>query len=114
MTVLIVHCTCPDAETADRLAHALVEERLAACVGRLPGMRSVYRWEGAIEQADEVLLLIKTTKDRFEALAARVAELHPYELPELIAVEVRAGLPGYLGWIAAETTPQPHAAPRSR
>ena len=104
MPVLLAYCTCPDADSAEAIAHALVEERLAACVSRLPGVRSTYRWQGSVEQADEVLLLIKTTADRLDALTARLRALHPYELPELIAVEVRAGLPAYLDWVAAETS----------
>lgn len=111
MPVLLAYCTCPDAESARAIALALVEERLAACVNQLPGVRSTYRWQGSVEQADEVLLLIKTTADRLDALTARLRRLHPYELPELIAVEVRAGLPAYLDWVAAETstTPETHA-----
>ena len=105
MPVLLAYCTCPDATSADTIARALVAERLAACVSRLPGVQSTYRWQGAIEQADEVLLLIKTTADRLDAMTARLRVLHPYELPELIAVEVRAGLPAYLDWVATETTP---------
>ncbi|MCF7223282.1 divalent-cation tolerance protein CutA [Marilutibacter chinensis] len=106
--VLLVHCTCPDDASAARLAEALVEERLAACVSRLPGLRSTYRWQGTIEQADEVLLLIKTRADRLEALAARVQALHPYELPELVAVEARGGLAPYLQWVAEQTrSPDP-------
>lgn len=109
MPVLLVHCTCPDDASAARLAEALVEERLAACVSRLPGLRSTYRWQGAIEQADEVLLLIKTTADRMDALVARVRALHPYELPELVAVEAHAGLAPYLQWVAEQTRPpDPH------
>ena len=105
MSVLVAYCTCPDAASADAIAQALVAERLAACVNRLPGVRSTYRWQGAVEQADEVLLLIKTTAARVDALAARLRQLHPYELPELVAVEARAGLPDYLQWVAASTTP---------
>ena len=104
MSVLVAYCTCPDAGSADAIARALVEERLAACVNVLPGVRSTYRWQGAVEQADEVLLLIKTTADRLDALAGRLRSLHPYELPELVAVEARAGLPAYLEWVAASTT----------
>ncbi|GAB3350439.1 divalent-cation tolerance protein CutA [Lysobacter tyrosinilyticus] len=104
MSVLLAYCTCPDTASADRIARALVAERLAACVNRLPGVQSTYRWQGAVEQADEVLLLIKTTADRLDAMTARLRVLHPYELPELIAVEVRAGLPAYLDWVATETT----------
>jgi periplasmic divalent cation tolerance protein len=103
MPIRLVYCTCPDAATGQRIADALVGERLAACVNLLPGVTSVYRWQGQVEQASEILLLIKTTADRFEALSARVLELHPYELPEVIAVEVRAGLPAYLDWVAAQT-----------
>jgi periplasmic divalent cation tolerance protein len=106
VTVLVCYCTCPDAASAERLARALVEERLAACVNLLPGVHSIYRWQGAIEQAGEVLLLVKTTRARLDALAARVRALHPHELPELIAVEAAGGLPGYLDWVAAES----HAA----
>ena len=105
MPVLLAYSTCPDAASAEAVARALVDERLAACVNQLPGLRSTYRWQGQIEQADEVLLLIKTTADRLDALTARLRELHPYELPELIAVEVRAGLPAYLDWVAAEHRP---------
>ncbi|KAB8198285.1 divalent cation tolerance protein CutA [Lysobacter maris] len=108
-SVLLVHCSCPDDASAERLAQALVEERLAACVSRLPGVRSTYRWQDAIEQADEVLLLIKTTAERMDALSERVRALHPYELPELVAVEVRTGLAPYLQWVAGQTRlPDPH------
>jgi periplasmic divalent cation tolerance protein len=103
MTVRIVFCTCPDTASAERIADALVGESLAACVNLLPAVTSVYRWQGQVERASEIQLLIKTTAGRLEALGARVAELHPYELPELIAVEARAGLPAYLDWVAAQT-----------
>ena len=86
------------------LAKALVDERLAACVNLLPGMTSVYRWRDAVETTDEVQLIIKTTAARLPALAARLAELHPYELPELLAVQAAAGLPAYLAWVTAETS----------
>ena len=104
MSVLVVFCTCPDEASAARIAHALVEERLAACVNRVPGLRSTYRWRGAVHEDSEVLLVIKTGEDRFEALRERVVALHPYELPELIAVKVAAGLAPYLRWVVAETT----------
>lgn len=103
MPALLVYCTCPDAGVADRLARALVEARLAACVNALPGVRSTYRWQDQLEQADEVLLLIKTSRDRLDALTARLRELHPYELPEVLAVEASAGLPAYLEWVAQQT-----------
>jgi periplasmic divalent cation tolerance protein len=110
MTVLLACSTCPDAATASAIARTLVDERLAACVSQLPGVASTYRWQGQVETASEVLLLIKTTGERMEALGARLRELHPYELPELVAVEVRAGLPDYLSWVAAQTSsPDPSA-----
>jgi periplasmic divalent cation tolerance protein len=103
MPVMIVYCTCPDAASAEMLSHALVSERLAACVNALPGVRSIYRWQGRIETADEVLLLIKTTDERLPALIERVHALHPNELPEVVAVEVSGGLAPYLHWVAEQT-----------
>ncbi len=103
MPVSLILSTCPDADTAQRLARILVEERLAACVSLLPGAVSTYRWQGRVEQAAEVQLLAKTPADRRDALMARLAELHPYELPEILAVETAAGLPAYLDWVTAET-----------
>lgn len=100
---LLCLCSCPDQATAARIAGTLVDERLAACVNLLPGMQSVYRWQGRIEQAGEVLLLAKTTSQGFAGLRDRIVSLHPYELPEVIAVEIADGLPAYLDWIAAET-----------
>jgi periplasmic divalent cation tolerance protein len=102
-SALLCLATCPDAETAARIARVLVEERLAACVNRVPGITSTYRWQGQIHEDAEVLLLIKTTHARFEALRARLVELHPYELPELVAVGIADGLPAYLDWLAHET-----------
>ena len=102
-SVLLVHCTCPDATTADALAQVLVAERLAACVNVLPGVRSTYRWQGHVEHGDEVLMLIKTTADRLDALVARVTALHPAELPEVLAVEAAGGLTPYLHWVAEQT-----------
>lgn len=103
MSALLVFCTCPDEATAERIAQALVEARLAACVSRSP-VRSVYRWEEAVETADEVQLVIKTTRGRFDALERVLRELHPYELPEILAVEAAAGLAGYLDWIGDSVT----------
>jgi periplasmic divalent cation tolerance protein len=103
--ILICYCTCPDAASAARIAEALVGERLAACVNQLPGVRSVYRWQGNVERAGEVLLLAKTTADRLDGFVARVRELHPHELPEVIAVEAAGGLPPYLDWVAEQTRP---------
>lgn len=109
MTALLVITTLPDAASAQTLASALVDRRLAACVSLLAPCRSVYRWQGQIEQADEVPLLIKTTRVRYAALEAAIRDLHPYELPEIIAVPVERGLPAYLDWVAAETHEAPEA-----
>lgn len=103
MDVRLVFCTCPDTLTAQSLAHHLVEQRLAACVNLLPPMQSVYRWQGQIEQAQEVQLLIKTCADRLDALSAAIVQQHPYELPEILVVSPDAGLPAYLDWIRAQT-----------
>lgn len=102
MTVLACLTTCPDAETAERIAEALVGEGLAACVNLLPGVTSIYRWQGVVERSAEVLLVIKTTESGFAALRDRLVELHPYELPELIAVQVGLGLAAYLDWVREE------------
>ena len=101
--VRLVLSTCPDPETADTIAQALVGERLAACVNVLPGVTSTYRWQGAVERGGEVLLLIKTTAARQDALIARLQALHPYELPEAVAVEAQGGLAPYLHWVAEQT-----------
>lgn len=105
MTALLCLCTCPDTATGERIARTLVEDRLAACVNLLPGVVSIYRWQGRLQRDAEVLLLIKTTRDRYPALQARLPLLHPYELPELLAVEAADGLPAYLHWLAAATRP---------
>ncbi|MFT4249683.1 MAG: divalent-cation tolerance protein CutA [Pseudomonas sp.] len=99
----LLFSTCPDAASAERIAHALVSERLAACVTRLPGARSTYRWQDRVEQGEEIQLLIKTTAARLDAAIARLQALHPYALPEAIALPVGTGLPTYLAWIDAET-----------
>ncbi len=95
----IVLCTVPDEATARQIASALVAERLAACVNIVPGITSVYRWKGAIETATELLLIIKTTAAAYLRLQDRILGLHPYELPEIIAVSLDQGLPEYLAWI---------------
>ena len=103
MDTLLVMTHLPDRASAERLAQVLVERRIAACVNMLAPCRSVYHWQGRIETADEVPMLIKTTGARFAALEQAIHEFHPYELPELIAVPIARGLPAYLDWIAAET-----------
>lgn len=97
----LVLSTCPDAATAAAIADALVDGGHAACVNILPGLRSVYKWQGVRESADEHLLLIKTTGAAYPALEQAITALHPYELPEIIAVPLAAGSPGYLQWISA-------------
>ncbi|TAL87761.1 MAG: divalent-cation tolerance protein CutA [Rhodanobacter sp.] len=98
-TVLMCFCTCPDERSARVLAEALVGERLATCINQLPGVRSIYRWQGKVCSDHEVLLLIKTSAACFEALSARLLELHPYDLPELIAIPLELGHPAYLAWL---------------
>jgi periplasmic divalent cation tolerance protein len=97
--VLLCYCSCPNADTAQQLADALVGEALAACVNRIPGIHSTYRWKGEVTTDAEELLLIKTTASRLEALKERVLALHPYELPELMAVPVEHGHAAYLDWV---------------
>jgi periplasmic divalent cation tolerance protein len=96
---LLALCTCPDEASAAHVARALVDERLAACVSRVPGLTSTYRWEGKVEEQAEHLLIIKTTTARLPALRERVVALHPYDVPELIALPFADGLPAYLGWL---------------
>lgn len=100
---LLVFTNLPDRETALALAQVLVERRLAACVNVLGGCTSVYRWKGDLERADEVPVVIKTRLSRYAELEAAICEIHPYELPEIIAVPVMHGLPEYLDWVAEET-----------
>lgn len=109
MRALLVFCTCPDLATAECLAQALVAQRLAACVAIGAAQHSVYRWNGAVERAGEVPLTIKTAADRFEAVRDAILAGHPYELPEILAVEAAAGLDRYLDWIGASTRPDADA-----
>jgi periplasmic divalent cation tolerance protein len=100
---LVVLVTAPTPERAAEIARAVVEERLAACGNVVPGLRSIYRWEGKVQEDAEALLVLKTTRARLDALRDRVLALHPYEVPEVIALPVEAGSAPYLAWIAAET-----------
>jgi periplasmic divalent cation tolerance protein len=102
-SAIVVLVTAPTPERAAELARTLVEERLAACGNVVPGLRSIYRWQGRVEEEGEALLLLKTTRARFEALRDRVLALHPYQVPEVIALPVEAGSAKYLEWIAGET-----------
>jgi periplasmic divalent cation tolerance protein len=103
VTALLVLTNLPDRVAAEALASELVAARLAACVNVLAPCRSVYRWQGVIETADEVPLLIKTSSERYAALEATIRERHPYSLPEVIALPIIHGLPEYLAWIASTT-----------
>ena len=103
MRTLAVFMTAPSEETAAHIARSLVENRLAACVQVLPGIISFYRWEGKIEEAPEWLILAKTTAERFDELKAKVESAHPYEVPEIVAVEIASGAQKYLKWIEEET-----------
>ena len=105
MTAIIALCTCPDEPTGERIAAALVEGRLAACVNRIAGVVSTYRWQGKVCRDEEQLLIIKTTHERFDALRERILALHPYELPEVIALDVAAAHAPYLAWIEAQVQP---------
>jgi len=101
--VCVALTTCPDEGTARRIASALVDERLAACVNIVPDVTSVYRWEGAVETAPECLLLVKTRRERLEDVRRRLEELHPYHLPEFVALPVEGGSSAYLRWVVEET-----------
>jgi periplasmic divalent cation tolerance protein len=101
--IMMVFSTAPDAGTAERIARALVEEGLAACVNRIPGLRSTYLWGGAIHDEEEILMIAKTTAARLPALRERLVALHPYELPEVVAVQLVDGHHPYLRWVAAAT-----------
>ena len=103
--VRIAFITAPDLETATGIARALVEERLVACVNLVPGIRSIYRWEGAVEEDAEVLLVVKTRSARCAALAARVQDLHPYDVPEVIELPAVGGSDAYLDWVRRESAP---------
>ena len=105
MDTLLVITNLPDRGSAAKLAHALLDQRLAACINILSPCRSLYRWKGAIEDAEEYPLLIKTTRSRYLELEAAIRAGHPYELPEIIAVHLSAGLPAYFEWVDAQTRP---------
>lgn len=103
LSPLIILCTCTDRTTAERIAETVVSERLAACVNIAPGLTSIYRWEGQIQREAELLLLIKTRQAVYPQLEARIRELHPYQVPEIIALPIQAGSAAYLDWIADST-----------
>ena len=103
METLLILTNCPDEESANAIALALVESKLAACVNILPRMQSIYRWQGVVESATEIPLFIKSTVTNYPALEAAIRERHPYDVPEIIALPIQAGLPAYLNWVTAET-----------
>ena len=101
--VVLALTTVPDEAVAESLARALVEEKLAACVSIVPGVRSIYSWQGAVSDDRELLCVIKTARDRCDALAARLRELHPYDVPELLVVGPERGATAYCDWVLAMT-----------
>jgi periplasmic divalent cation tolerance protein len=101
--IVVVFVTCPNRRAAERIGRTLVEEHLAACANILQGLTSIYRWEGKVCRDPEVLVLLKTRRSCFPALARRVRELHPYSVPEIVALPVALGSPAYLAWVAAST-----------
>jgi len=104
--VLLVVTTLPDRATAERIAEALVTARVAACVNVLAECTSIYRWQGRVERAGEVPMLIKTTREAYARLEETLRTLHPYDVPEIVALPVTAGLPAYLDWVTQETKEQ--------
>ena len=107
MSALLVLTNLPDRGSAEKLAEALVAQRLAACVNILGPCRSIYRWKDAVQREDEHLMLIKTSSERYATLEQAIRAAHPYELPEIVAVPIERGLPAYLDWVAAETAGKP-------
>jgi len=103
MELVFAYITAGSPEEAKRIGRALVEERLAACINILPGMISIYRWQGAVETAEEAVLIAKTRADLFERLTARVKELHGYEVPCVVELRVGRGNPDYLAWLERES-----------
>lgn len=103
----LVLSTCPDAESAERIAAALVNAGLAACVNIVPAIRSIYTWQGKLQKEEEYLLVIKTHLGRYAELQAAIIREHPYELPEIVCLAIETGLPDYLAWIGSSV----HASP---
>ena len=99
---IVVLSTCASAEDAEKIARRLIELRVAACVNVLAGARSFYRWDGAIQDSGEWLLIIKTSRTRFDSLRAELERLHSYEVPEIVALPILDGAPNYLNWLEAE------------
>ena len=102
-SIYLVLSTVDDEQEAARLANVLVEERLAACVNIVPGLTSIYRWEGEVQREQEYLMVVKTSEDRLEELEFRLADLHPYDTPEIVSIPVVSGNEAYLEWVREET-----------
>jgi len=109
--VLLVLCACPKRAEAERFSRSLVAEKAAACIHILPAGRSVYRWQGAVETAEECTLLVKTTAAAYPRLERRIREWHEYDLPEIVAFPAATGLAGYLDWVRASVTADAGGAP---
>ena len=107
MKAILVFTTADTEERARSMAAALVEAGEAACVSIVPGVRSIYRWEGEVCDEGEWLLLIKTAEEKFEAVRSRIRQLHSYQIPEVIALPIEAGDPDYLGWLRAQVVSDP-------
>ena len=105
--MLMVFTTFANADDAARVVRVLVEERLIACGNLLPGVRSLYRWQGAVADQPEVMVLMKTRKQDWTALMSRLHEMHPYQTPECVAIRLAAGAPGYMAWLDAALEPEP-------
>lgn len=103
MTPILVFSTCPSTEVAEKIAAALIEDRLAACVHVSSAVTSFYRWEGKIQREPEVQLVIKTQESRFDDLCQKIRQLHPYEIPEILSIPIVSGLEAYLAWLNQET-----------
>jgi periplasmic divalent cation tolerance protein len=102
--MLLIHCNCPNRECAEQIANHLLDQRLAACISITSPTTSIYMWQGKREAAEESTLLIKSSRAAYDALEQAILDLHPYELPEIVAVSVERGLPGYLQWVEQCTT----------
>lgn len=110
MVALLVLSTFPDRETALRIGNTLVEEQLVACASLVPGVESIYRWQGKIETSAEILVIFKTVAERYHQVEARIRQLHPYDVPEILAIDPKSGLPEYLQWVVENSqggTPAP-------
>lgn len=107
METMIVLCNVPEQALAEQIATTLLDEQLAACVNIMAACQSMYRWQGKIEMASEIPMLIKSSKALYPRLQARLLELHPYEVPEIVALPLQDGLPAYLTWVAGELLSSP-------